>query len=63
MVTAARLYQNRFLTPNEFAELSALARDLEQLCAEGLLEAFRAEDNVVRYRPALQQTLIEEKAS
>ena len=29
-----------------------IARDLEALCEMGLVEAFRDENNIVRYRPA-----------
>jgi hypothetical protein len=48
--TTAASYRKPFLTTTEFAEISALARDLEALCAEGLLEAF--DDNgITRYRP------------
>jgi len=39
------------LTLTEYAELSALERDLDQLCREGLLEEFRDDDNVLRFRP------------
>lgn len=38
-------------TVTEFAELSALTRDLDALVASGLLEAFEDENNVIRYRP------------
>jgi len=39
------------LTLTEYAELSALERDLDELCRECLLEQFRDEDNVLRFRP------------
>jgi len=39
------------LTPNEFAQQSALTSDLVALCAEGMIEAFRDEEGVIRYRP------------
>lgn len=42
------------MTTTEFAEFSALARDIEQLCAEGMLEPFRDDHNVVRYRPQMK---------
>jgi len=37
--------ENFVFTPGQ------LCRDLEQLCAQGFLEAFRDEYNIVRYRP------------
>lgn len=43
----------RHLNVSEFAEISALERDLAALCAEGLLEAYRDEHGVTRYRPTL----------
>ena len=63
MASAARLYRTPqsetnlrscSLTTTEFV-LLVLERDLEQLCAEGMLEAFRDEHNVVRYRPKAAQ--------
>jgi hypothetical protein len=46
-----------YLTVPEFAEASALERDLAALCTEGLLESFLDEHGVTRYRPrvALEQ--------
>lgn len=35
----------------DFAEVAGLISDLDELCAEGMLEAFRDQNNIVRYRP------------
>lgn len=52
MVTTPASYRTstEHLTPNEFAQQSALSRDIEALCAAGMLEAFD-DDGVIRYRP------------
>ncbi len=53
MATSAASYRksSSLLTTTEFAEISALTTDLAALCAEGLLEAYRDENGVTRYRP------------
>jgi hypothetical protein len=38
-------------TSNPLTTLGQVCADLEELCAVGLLEAYRDEYNVVRYRP------------
>ena len=39
------------LSVPEFAEISALERDLAALCSEGMLEAFSDDEGTIRYRP------------
>ena len=49
-----QLEQNKFIPTAD-----QVCRDLEQLCAMGILEAFRDEHNIVRYRPRVRRHALE----
>ena len=52
MILLSESQSTQPVTPSiDPGELLKLSQDLAQLVAEGILEAFRDEHNIVRYRP------------
>ena len=60
MILLSESQSTQPVTPSiDPGELLKLSQDLAQLVAEGILEAFRDEHNIVRYRPRVRRHALE----